>query len=261
MNAAAVERFEVENRLRRALAKNELVLFYQPMVEARSREMVGVEALVRWRHPVKGLLCADDFVPLAEETGLIVGIGRWVLRTACRQLQSWRREGVAPLRLSVNLSPRELRAPGFVASLAKVLEETETHPSLLELELTERGVMGNDSRTLEVLLRLKEIGVRLAVDDFGTGNTTFHYLKNFPLTTIKIDKSFTAGIANDSKDAAITKALLAMAHRLELNVVAEGVENEAQFRFLGENDCDEVQGYLFGRPVPANDFLRTLASR
>jgi EAL domain-containing protein (putative c-di-GMP-specific phosphodiesterase class I) len=222
---------------------------------------VGVEALVRWQHPVRGLLSADEFVPLAEETGLIVGIGRWVLRTACQQLQRWRKEGIAPLRLSVNLSPRELRAPGFVASLAKVLEETETHPGQLELELTERGVMGNDGRTLEVLLRLKEIGVRLAVDDFGTGNTTFHYLKNFPLTTIKIDKSFTGGIANDPKDAAITKALLAMAHRLDLNVVAEGVENEAQFRFLGENECDEVQGFLFGRPIPASDFLRVLMGR
>jgi diguanylate cyclase (GGDEF)-like protein len=261
MNQAVVERFEVENRLRRAVSQNELLLFYQPLVQARSREIIGVEALLRWQHPVRGLLSADEFVPLAEETGLIVGIGRWVLKTACQQLQSWRQEGVSPLRLSVNLSPRELRAPGFVASLAKILEETETHPSQLELELTERGVVGNDGRTLEVLLRLKEIGVRLAVDDFGTGNTTFHYLKNFPLTTIKIDKSFTEGIATDPKDAAITKALLAMAHRLQLNVVAEGVENEAQFSFLGENECDEVQGYLFGRPIPGNELVRVLMNR
>jgi len=260
MNQTVVERFEVENRLRRAVARNELLLFYQPLVRARSREIVGVEALLRWQHPVRGLLSADEFVPLAEETGLIVGIGRWVLKTACHQLQRWRQEGVFPLRLSVNLSPRELRAPGFVASLAKILEETETPPAQLELELTERGVVGNDGRTLEVLLRLKEIGVRLAVDDFGTGNTTFHYLKNFPLTTIKIDKSFTGGIASDPKDAAITKALLAMAHRLDLNVVAEGVENEDQFSFLGENECDEVQGYLFGRPIPANELFPVLTS-
>jgi len=261
MNQAVVERFEVENRLRRAVSRNELLLFYQPLVRARSREIVGVEALVRWQHPLRGLLSADEFVPLAEETGLIVGIGRWVLKTACQQLQRWREEGASPLRLSVNVSPRELRAPGFVASLAKILEETETDPGELELELTERGVVGNDGRTLEVLLRLKEIGVRIAVDDFGTGNTTFHYLKNFPLTTIKIDKSFTGGIASDPKDAAITKALLAMAHRLELNVVAEGVEDEAQFSFLGENECDEVQGYLFGRPIPANELFRVLTSR
>jgi diguanylate cyclase (GGDEF)-like protein len=261
MNQAVVERFEVENRLRKAVARGELLLHYQPLVRARSREIVGVEALVRWQHPVRGLLSADEFVPLAEETGLIVGIGRWVLKTACQQLRIWREEGVSPLRLSVNLSPRELRAPGFVASLAKILEETETHPAQLELELTERGVVGNDGRTLEVLLRLKEIGVRLAVDDFGTGNTTFQYLKHFPLTTIKIDKSFTGGIASDPKDAAITKALLAMAHRLDLNVVAEGVENEAQFSFLGENECDEVQGYLFGRPIPANELFRVLADR
>jgi len=261
MNQAVVERFDIENRLRRAVARDELLLFYQPLVRARSREIVGVEALLRWQHPERGLLSADEFVPLAEETGLIVGIGRWVLKTACQQLRSWRREGVSPLRLSVNLSPRELRAPGFVANLAQILEETETHPAQLELELTERGVVVNDGRTLEVLLRLKEIGVRLAVDDFGTGNTTFHYLKNFPLTTIKIDKSFTSGIASNPKDAAITKALLAMAHRLELNVVAEGVENEAQFSFLGENECDEVQGYLFGRPTPADELFRLLTAR
>jgi EAL domain-containing protein (putative c-di-GMP-specific phosphodiesterase class I) len=162
------------------------------------------------------------------------------------------------MRLAVNLSPRELRAPGFVATLAKILEETETRPEQLELELTERGVMGNDRRTVEVLLRLKEIGVRLAVDDFGTGNTTFQYLKNFPLTTIKIDKSFTQGIANDARDAAITKALLAMAQRLELNVVAEGVEDEAQLSFLGANECNEVQGYLFGKPIPASSLTALL---
>jgi EAL domain-containing protein (putative c-di-GMP-specific phosphodiesterase class I) len=261
MNRAVVERFDVENRLRRAVAQKELVLFYQPLVRSRSREIVGVEALVRWQHPVRGLLSADEFVPLAEETGLIVGIGRWVLKTACQQLAAWRREGAASLRLSVNVSPRELRAPGFVASLASILEETETQPSQLELELTERGVVGNDQRTLEVLLRLKEMGVRIAVDDFGTGNTTFHYLKNIPLDTIKIDKSFTGGIASDPKDAAITKALLAMAHRLELNVVAEGVENEAQLLFLGENECDEVQGYLFGRPIPAAELSKVLSAR
>jgi EAL domain-containing protein (putative c-di-GMP-specific phosphodiesterase class I) len=261
MNRAVLERFGVENGLRRAIARDELLLYYQPLVRARSREVVGVEALLRWRHPGRGVLSADEFVPLAEETGLIVGIGRWVLRTACHQLQSWRERGLADLRLSVNLSPRELRAPGFVASLAKILEETNTPPPTLELELTERGVMGSDPRTLEVLLRLKEIGVRLAVDDFGTGNTTFHYLKNFPLTTIKIDKSFTEGIANDPKDAAITKALLAMAHRLDLNVVAEGVENEAQLEFLGENECDEVQGYLFGRPIPPAELFRAFDGR
>jgi diguanylate cyclase (GGDEF)-like protein len=258
MNQAVVERFEVENALRRALARSELSLVYQPLVRARSREIVGVEALLRWQHPIRGLLSADEFVPLAEETGLIVAIGRWVLRTACEQLKAWRRAHLPALRLSVNVSPRELRAPGFVAGLAKVLEETETHPPHLELELTERGVMGNDRRVLDVVMRLKEIGVRLAVDDFGTGNTTFHYLKNFPLTTIKIDKSFTEAVARDPKDAAITKALLAMAHRLELNVVAEGVENEDQLSFLGANDCDEVQGYLFGRPIPAEELSSLL---
>jgi diguanylate cyclase (GGDEF)-like protein len=262
MNSAVVRRFDIETRLRRALARDELLVFYQPLVNARSRKIIGVEALIRWHHPIRGLLSADEFVPIAEETGLIVPIGRWVLGTACRQIRTWRERGLGTLRLSVNLSPREIRASGFVASLAKILEETETRPDELELEITERGVVGNDRRTLEVLLRLKEMGVRLAVDDFGTGNTTFHYLKDFPLTTIKIDKSFTRGIIGDTKDAAITKALLAMAHRLKLNVVAEGVENEAQMTFLGDNACDEVQGYLFGRPIPpANLALRLSEER
>lgn len=258
MHRNVLERFDTENRLRRAMARKELTLFYQPLVHTRSRSFAGVEALLRWNHPTRGLLTADTFVPLAEETGLIVPIGRWVLRTACEQLKKWSAEGYGSMRLAVNLSPRELRAAGLVATLAKILEETGVQPGQLEIEITERGVMQNDEVTLDVLLRLQKMGVRLAVDDFGTGHTTFHYLKNFPLNTLKIDKSFTQGIAIDGKDAAITKALLAMAHRLELNVVAEGVENEAQMSFLGEHLCDEVQGYLFGKPIPASELARAL---
>ena len=258
MHRAVHERFELESRLRRAVSLEELELYYQPLVNAQSRTFVGVEALIRWNHPSKGLLSADQFVPLAEETGLIVPIGRWVVRTACEQLQRWREEGRDSMRLSVNLSPRELRAAGFVASLAKTLEETDVRPGQLELEITERGVMQNDRATLDVLLRVQAMGVRLAVDDFGTGHTTFHYLKHFPLDTLKIDKSFTRGLAVDRKDAAITKALLVMAHRLQLNVVAEGVENEDQLSFLGEHQCDVVQGYLFGKPIPAAELRRVL---
>jgi diguanylate cyclase (GGDEF)-like protein len=258
MHQEVVERFDMESRLRRALAREELILFYQPLVNAQSRSFAGVEALIRWNHPSKGLLTADEFVPLAEETGLIIPIGRWVARTACEQLSRWRDQGYGSMRLSINLSPRELRAPGFVANLAKILEETAVQPGQLEVEITERGVMHNDAATLEVLRRLQSMGVRLAVDDFGTGHTTFHYLKNFPLNTLKIDKSFTRGIVTNGKDAAITKALLAMAHRLELNVVAEGVENEAQMLFLGEHQCDQVQGYLFGHPIPASELRAAL---
>ena len=196
------------------------------------------------------------FIPLAEETGLIISMGRWVLRRACHQLRSWREQGVGALRVSVNVSPREFRAPGFLESLAGILEETQMRPG--ELELTERGVMQHDRKTFDVLREVKKMGVRLAVDDFGTGHTTFHYLKHFPLDTLKIDKSLTQGIASDVKDAAITKALLVMAHRLQLNVVAEGVETEAQMSFLGDHRCDEVQGYLFSRPLPAHELLDAL---
>jgi diguanylate cyclase (GGDEF)-like protein len=258
MNRKIVERFDMEERLRRAMAREELILFYQPLVNTQTRTLVGVEALIRWNHPTRGLLSADEFIPLAEETGIIVPIGRWVVRTACEQLRRWRTQGYRSMRLSVNVSPRELRAPGFIASMASILEETEIRPGQLEVEITERGVMRNDQPTLDVLLHLRGMGVRLAVDDFGTGYTMFHYLKHFPLNTLKIDKSFTRGIVVDGKDAAITKALLAMAHRFELNVVAEGVENEAQLSFLGQNRCDEVQGYLFGKPIPAEELARTL---
>ena len=256
MHAAVVERFETENHLRRALTQDEL--FYQPLVNAKTRAFVGVEALLRWNHPTKGRLSADAFIPLAEETGLIISMGRWVLRTACHQLRSWREQGVGALRVSVNISPREFRAPGFLESLAGILEETQMRPGELELELTERGVMQHDQKTLDVLREVQRMGVRLAVDDFGTGHTTFHYLKHFPLDTLKIDKSFTQGIASDTKDAAITQALLVMAHRLHLNVVAEGVETEAQMSFLGNHRCDEVQGYLFSRPLPADELLHVL---
>ena len=258
MHAAVVERFETENHLRRALTQDELELFYQPLVNAKTRAFVGVEALLRWNHPTKGRLSADAFIPLAEETGLIISMGRWVLRTACHQLRSWREQGVGALRVSVNISPREFRAPGFLESLADILEETQMRPGELELELTERGVMQHDQKTLDVLREVQRMGVRLAVDDFGTGHTTFHYLKHFPLDTLKIDKSFTQGIASDTKDAAITQALLVMAHRLHLNVVAEGVETEAQMSFLGNHRCDEVQGYLFSRPLPADELLHVL---
>ncbi len=258
MHAAVVERFEMETHLRRALAQDELELFYQPLVNAKTRAFVGVEALLRWNHPTMGRLSPDAFIPLAEETGLIISMGRWVLRTACQQLRSWRKQGVGALRISVNVSPREFSAPGFLESLKNILEEMRMRPGELELELTERGVMQHDSKTLEVLRAVQKMGVRLAVDDFGTGHTTFHYLKHFPLDTIKIDKSFTQGVASDTKDAAITTALLVMAHRLKLNVVAEGVETEAQMSFLGDHRCDEVQGYLFGRPLPADKLLSAL---
>ena len=258
MHAAVVERFEMENHLQRALTEDQLELFYQPLVNAKTRAFVGVEALLRWNHPTRGRLSADAFIPLAEETGLIISMGRWVLRTACHQLRSWREQGIGALRVSVNISPREFRAPGFLESLAGILEETKMLPGELELELTERGVMQHDQKTLDVLREVQKMGVRLAVDDFGTGHTTFHYLKHFPLDTLKIDKSFTQGIASDTKDAAITQALLVMAHRLHLNVMAEGVETEAQMSFLGNHRCDEVQGYLFSRPLPADELLHVL---
>ncbi len=261
MNVAMVRKFDLENRLRKALERSELILFYQPVVEAFSRKFVGVEALLRWNQNELGLIQPAEFIPVAEETGLIVPIGQWVLRTACRQLATWLRKGMPPLRVSVNLAPRELREPGFVIGVGKILEETGLAPTLLELEVTESSVMQKDPTTLEALHQLKSMGVGLAVDDFGTGHSALSYLREFPLSTLKIDRSFVKGIRKDSHDAAITSALIALAHHLQLRVVAEGVETEEQLSFLSQHECDEVQGFLFARPMPADDLLRVLLDR
>ena len=257
MNNALVKRFDIERNLRQALKRDELVLFYQPQMNTRTREWVGIEALIRWRHPENGLLGPNEFISVAEDSGLIVSIGYWVLRTACRQIVAWHNAGAGRLRIAVNISCRQLRDPGFVERVSAILAESGLEPKLLELELTESSVMETDSRTLTALHALKAMGVRLAVDDFGTGYSALSYLREFPVDMIKIDKSFIGQITSPSKDSAITSAMIAMAHQLSLSVVAEGVETAEQLNFLDEQGCDKVQGYLFGRPFPAEEFPRT----
>jgi diguanylate cyclase (GGDEF)-like protein len=259
MNVAMVKRLDLEGNLRRALERDQLVLFYQPLIDISSRQLVGMEALLRWMHHDLGMVSPGEFIPIAEETGLIVPIGRWVLRTASEQLHRWHSEGFGWLRMAVNIANRQLREPGFVDDVQEILSETGLQPNLLELEVTESSVMKNDSKTLEALQDLQEIGVRLAVDDFGTGHSVLTYLRDFPLDTLKIDRSFINGVGTEGKDAAITSAVIAMAHRLDLRVVAEGVETEDQLSFLTRHDCDECQGFLFSRPVPANEIAEILA--
>jgi EAL domain-containing protein (putative c-di-GMP-specific phosphodiesterase class I) len=251
MNAAAVERFTIENQLRKALARNEFQLYYQAQVDIRRRKVVGVEALVRWVHPEKGLVSPLSFIPLAEETGLIVPIGQWILRTACTQNRIWQTAGFTPVRMTVNISSVQFREKDFVESVIGTLTEIGLDPQHLELELTESIVMENAEATLATLRALKERGIQLAIDDFGTGYSSLSYLKRFPIHTLKIDRSFVKDLDRDPNAAAIGKSIIGLAHNLNLKVVAEGVETEQQMDFLQKYGCDYMQGYLFHMPEPA----------
>lgn len=259
MDTAIGRRFELENRLRRALDRDELELHYQPIVNATTRMICGVEALLRWRPLPDEWVPPYEFIPLAEQTGLIVPIGEWVLTTACTHAKDWNTDARTPIRVAVNLSPRELRKPGFVSTVSRIIEQTRIDPRLLEMEITESGVVENDRETLTALHQLKVIGIRLAVDDFGTGHSVLNYLKKFPLDALKIDRSFTRGIMTDADDAAIVRATIGMAHGLKMRVIAEGVEQEEQLYFLSQHKCDEAQGYYFGKPMPQRKITEILA--
>ncbi len=260
MNARSKERITLENALRRALERQELVLHYQPQVTTASGEVVGAEALLRWRHPELGWLAPNDFIPLAEETGLIVPIGEWVLRTACSQARAWQDEGLAALRMAVNLSPRQFKQPDLFRKIEGILKETGLAPDCLSLEITESVVMSDVDHTIETLSRLKKLGVHLSIDDFGTGYSSLSYLKRFPIDMLKIDRSFIMDIPTLADDMAIVTAVIAMAHSLNIQVLAEGVETEQQREFLIATRCDEQQGFYFSRPLPAVEFLRQLGS-
>ncbi|MHB1619641.1 MAG: EAL domain-containing protein [Sulfuricella sp.] len=261
MNVKAMERLMLENGLRHALERNEFVVHYQPQVDLRSGEIIGMEALVRWQHPELGLVSPARFIPVAEESGLIVPLGEWVLRTACAQNKAWQRAGLKPISVAVNLSARQFRQPNLVEVVAGILRETELDPAHLELELTESLVMHNVEVTIATLGRLKAMGIKLSIDDFGTGYSSLSYLKRFPIDMLKIDQSFVRDITTDPSDAAIAKTIISMAHDLQLRVIAEGVETEEQKSFLQQRHCDEMQGYFFSKPVPAVDFEVLLRER
>ena len=260
MNMHALRRLTLENELRRALDGGELEVFYQPQVAMDSGRLLGAEALVRWRHPLKGLVAPADFIPVAEETGLIVALGEQVLRAACRQIADWQRRGLPPLTVAVNLSPRQFRQADLVATIAGILAETGADPARLELEITEGAAMQNADEAVAALRRLRAMGVGLAIDDFGTGYSSLSYLKRFPIDKLKIDRSFVQGVPDDGDDTAIVQAIAAMAGSLKLKLLAEGVESEAQRAFLESLGCAEAQGWLFGRALPAADFERTFLS-
>jgi diguanylate cyclase (GGDEF)-like protein/PAS domain S-box-containing protein len=252
----AGERLTLLTGLRHALGHNQFLLHYQPRIDLGSGGVIGCEALIRWNHPQRGMVPPMQFIPLAEDSGLILAIGEWVLRTACAQNVAWQRAGMAPLPVAVNLSPRQLMQENLVDLVTDVLATTGLAPACLELEITETLLMRDVDKSLSTLHRLKQLGVAISIDDFGTGYSSLNYLKRFPVDTLKIDRSFVNDIAHDPDDAAIVKAIISLAHILQLQVVAEGVETEEQQSFLLENGCDQAQGFLFGRPQTPEDFAR-----
>jgi EAL domain-containing protein (putative c-di-GMP-specific phosphodiesterase class I) len=254
----AARQFAMESELRLALARGELFLHYQPKTDIASGRMRSVEALVRWAHPQRGLVMPGDFIALAEERGLIVPIGQWVMQAACRQMRDWRSAGLAVPSVAVNLSARQFASDTLVEDLLDALTLYGIAASEFEVELTESVLMADPERASEVLERIHAMGVRISIDDFGTGYSSLSYLKRIPAQTVKIDRSFIRGLPEDKDDAAITQAVIAVAHSLGLGVVAEGVETEAQLQMLRQMGCDQVQGYLLGRPMSAADLALRL---
>jgi diguanylate cyclase (GGDEF)-like protein/PAS domain S-box-containing protein len=250
MNATVGARMNLERRLRRALRDGEFLLHYQPQVDMATRQIVGIEALVRWRDPEQGLVSPASFIPVAEESGLIGPLSEWVLREACRQNKAWQNAGLPPARVSVNLSARHFQQRDIANLVTSVLDETGLEPRYLELELTESAIMRNAEEAVTMLEALSSLGIGIAIDDFGTGYSSLSYLKRFPVHRLKIDRSFVADIGSSDDDETITSAIIALAHSLELQVIAEGVETSVQHEFLRERDCDEMQGYFFSRPMP-----------
>jgi diguanylate cyclase (GGDEF)-like protein/PAS domain S-box-containing protein len=258
MDQNASRRFAISNSLRRGLEQNEFRVFYQPKVDVASGRIVAMEALVRWEHPELGLLSPVEFIQLAEENGLIMQLGEWVLRESCLQNVRWQSQGIMDLRVAVNLSGYQLQHTALLATIKRVLKETGMIPDHLELEITESVIMQNPDYAVSVLSVISELGIHISIDDFGTGYSSLSHLKRFSVNTLKIDKSFVRDVELSSTDAAIATAIIAMGNSLKLNVIAEGVETQAQYEFLKENKCDQVQGYLFCRPLPPAELIEML---
>ena len=251
----------LETDLRKALDRQEFLLYYQPIVARVTGEISSLEALLRWEHPERGLIMPSQFIPVAEETGMILPLGEWALRTACAQNKAWQEAGFAPVRVAVNLSGRQFKQPGFPQMIAHTLEETGLQPQYLELELTESIVLNYAPSTLQTLEQLSAMGIRISIDDFGTGYSSLRYLHQFPISALKIDRSFISDIIANPDGAAIAKAIIELGHSLKLSVVAEGVETEEQLAFLSRHQCDEMQGFVFGHPAPAEKTAKLLEGR
>jgi diguanylate cyclase (GGDEF)-like protein len=260
MNVRAVARQSIEESLRRALERQEFSLVYQPKVSLKTGEITGAEALLRWTHPTRGPISPAKFIPVAEDSGLILPIDRWVLRQACIQTRAWADSGLTPISISVNVSAMEFRNEKFLEGIFAILKDTGLDPRFLELELTESVLMKRPAATESILKALRSRGVQLAVDDFGTGYSSLSYLRKFSMDVLKIDQSFVRQITTAPDEASIVTAMISMGRSLNLRVVAEGVETPEELAFLRARDCDEAQGYYFGRPVPPDQFAKMLAS-
>jgi EAL domain-containing protein (putative c-di-GMP-specific phosphodiesterase class I) len=254
MNQLVMDRLSFEQSLRQALSRDELKVFYQPIIDIETGRVTGAEALVRWFHPTLGMVMPDAFIPLAEETGIILDIGEAVLREACRQIMEWRAHGIDLGRVTVNLSARQLQQEDLVSRVAGILQSTGVPAKLLQLEITEGAVMKNVDHAIAMLHQLRQMGIGIALDDFGTGYSSLTYLKRLPVDAVKIDRSFVRDIEHDASDATIVSTVIAMAENLGLRVIAEGVETPEQLAFLRARGCAEFQGYLFSKPVPPEQF-------
>ncbi len=253
-------RLSLERSMHHAFEREEFVVHYQPIVDLVGDRVVGAEALIRWNHPEHGLMYPDDFIPVAEDCGLIFPIGEWVLRTACAQMKRWHNAGHTKLRVAVNLSARQFQQRELPSVIERVLSETSFPAAMLDVEITESAAMQNAELSLTIMKRLKEMGVRISIDDFGTGYSSLSYLKRFPIDTVKIDQGFVRDLGTGTSDGAIISAVISMARALKLRVVAEGVETREQLAFLQREQCAEIQGFLFSRPVSAEEFEATLVA-
>jgi diguanylate cyclase (GGDEF)-like protein len=256
----AAQRMQLESQLRQALERGEFLLHYQPKLDLAGGTISGFEALLRWNHPERGLVPPLEFISILEDTGLIIPVGDWVIAEVCRQLRAWEAAGLPAPPVAINLSARQLQQADLAAGIERIVQGAGVDPALLEFELTESMLMANPEAAVAILSRIKALGMRLSVDDFGTGYSSLAYLKRFPLDALKIDRTFVRDLPDDPDDAAITKAVIRLAHSLNLKVVAEGVENIAQLRELEKYDCDEIQGYYVGRPLPAADCVALLGT-
>lgn len=258
LNETAKKRLELEHNLRRGLENEEFVLFYQPKVDVNTQAIVGMEALIRWRHPVQGMVPPFQFIPVAEETGLIIDIGHWVLHEACRQNRQWQKEGVGKVPVAVNVSPRQFQVPTFADEVHKAINRSGLAPKYLELEITESMLMSNIDKTIDKLTALKDIGLTMAIDDFGTGYSNLSYLTRFPVSTLKIDRAFIKDVDHDANIAALTRSIINMSRSLSMKIVAEGAEVKEHIDFLKNHQCNTVQGYYYSKPLPADEFAALL---
>lgn len=260
LNASSYEALTLEADLHHALVRREFEVYYQPKINLQTCQITGAEALIRWNHPERGLVSPAKFMPLAEKTGLIVPIGEWVLCQACQQVKEYQASGIPGVKVAVNLSARQFAQPNLRERIIEILQDTGIEPCCLELELTESTLVRDPEAAIAILSSLKQLGIQISIDDFGTGYASLSYLKQFPFDTLKIDRCFVSNVTSDPKNSAIAIAIIQMAHSLNLKVIAEGVETEAERAFLYENQCDEMQGYLFSRPLPAMAFKKLLLS-